>query len=318
MKPPYFESKDDCPHPPGEDKSWQESALFVWHDLELGVGGFWRLGQEPVVEALNSCFGVFTAEGARFRSNVTGEAMRKPDRGDTHMGWGDALRVDLDTLAIDACFPDLEAKLRFQDFHPRYDYMALVSGGSAPEGMGHHFEVAGEMTGDIRIGDQTFRINALGYRDRSWGSRSWNTLRSTRWWPCVFGPDLSIHQLSAVTETGQHIRFGYVLRDGEAYAVTDHNILATTEDDGVSPMSGYSHLKLDNGEIMELSCDRSDAILMHVRGYSAIECIGRARLGDRFGMSNLEVSTNPAGGDMLPAVTLGANAKDGLSQRAKK
>ena len=66
------DASDDCPHSPGSDPSFQESSLFVWHDLAAGIGGFWRLGQEPVIGALNSCFGIFTSAGQRFRSNVTG------------------------------------------------------------------------------------------------------------------------------------------------------------------------------------------------------------------------------------------------------
>ncbi len=103
---PSFAPEEDHPHKPTEDPTFQESSLFVWHDLNAGVGGFWRLGQEPVVSALNSCFGIFTADGRRFRDNVTGVPMAAADRGEAHMGHGPQLRVDLDTLAIKADFPD--------------------------------------------------------------------------------------------------------------------------------------------------------------------------------------------------------------------
>lgn len=310
-----FDPREDCPHDPTDDPSWQESSLFVWHDLKAGIGGFWRLGQEPVVSALNSCFGMFTADGLRFRSNVTGEPMVKADRGPTHMGWGSQLRVDLDRLEIKADFPDCQASLRFEDFHPRYDYSQLVNGPPMPDGTAHHLEVAGSMKGKVRIGDREVEIDALGYRDRSWGPRTWGTLRSTRWWPCVFGPDLSIHNLAVVMESGHYLNLGYVLRNGEAIAIRHSRILVTTEPDGISPCSGAARIELENGEIVDLSCETSDGILLHVRGYSAIESIGTARLGDRVGMSNLEVCTNPTGGSKPPVVTLGANSGQGLSRR---
>ena len=41
-----------------------------------------------------------------------------------------------------------------------------------------------------------------------------------------------------------------------------------------------------------------------------------ARYGDRTGMSNFEVCTNPAGGTLPPVLTLGANNGEGLSRRA--
>src|SRR3546814_4569189 len=50
---PVFSEADDRPHRPDDDPLWQESRLFVWQDREAGVGGFWRLGLEPVVGAAN-------------------------------------------------------------------------------------------------------------------------------------------------------------------------------------------------------------------------------------------------------------------------
>jgi hypothetical protein len=312
---PIFDAAHDCPHTPSEDPTFQESSLFVWHDLKAGVGGFWRLGQEPVVRALNSCFGMFTADGLRFRTNVTGIPMAPGDRGETHMGHGDALRVDLDRLAITASFPDCEAALRFEDFHPRYDYIALVNGPPMPDGTSHHFECAGRMTGRVRIGDRQIEIDALGYRDRSWGPRAWGLLRSTRWWPCIFGPDLSAHVLAVVTEQGRYMTLGYVLRDGTPYAMTRSEIVATIDADALSPRSGHARFTLENGETHEMHHEPSDGIVLHVRGYTAVESIGTVRWGERIGMSNLEVCTNPTGGTKPPVFTLGANNGEGLSRR---
>jgi hypothetical protein len=313
-----FGPADDCPHAPSDDPTYQESSLFVWHDLEAGVGGFWRLGQEPVVDALNSCFGIFTHDGLRFRSNVTGVAMAPRDRGETYMGWGDTIRANLDRLAITANFPDCEATLRFEDFHPRYDYLSLVKGPPMPDGTSHHFECAGRMTGQVRIGDRNVTINALGYRDRSWGPRSWGTLRSTRWWPCVFGPDLSAHLLAVVTDEGRYMTFGYVLRDGVPFTMTSSDIVASIDADAISPRSGHACFALDNGETHTLHHACNDGIVMHVRGYTAVESIGTVRWGDRSGISNLEISTNPTGGSKPPVFTLGANNSDGLSVRPRR
>jgi hypothetical protein len=305
----------DCPHQPSNDPSWQESSLFVWHDLEAGVGGFWRLGQEPVAGALNSCFGVFTADGLRFRSNVTGVPMAASDRGETFMGWGSQLRVDLDALAIRADFPDCEARLQFDDFFPRYDYIKMVSGDKMPEGTAHHIEVAGRMTGSLRIGNREIALHALGYRDRSWGPRDWGFLRGTRWWPCVFGPDLSLHTLIALTRDGTLMKVGYLMRDGRPIPLRDADVLVSLDSDALSPRGGSAHVTLANGEQLDVSCEVTDGIILHVRGYTAVEAIGTARLGDRVGMSNLEVSTNAGGGTSAPVLALGANLGDGLSQR---
>ena len=310
-----FSEADDRPHAPTDDPLWQESSLFVWHDRAAGIGGFWRLGQEPVVGAVNSCFGVFTDDGLRFRSNITGAPLGATDRGEAHMGWGPHLRVRFDGDArITADFPDCEAALRFADFHPRFDYHAIAMPGQRLAGAAHHFEVSGRMTGTIRIGDREVAIDALGYRDRSWARRDWSTSRGTRWWPCVFGPDLTTHIIHLVQD-GRVLKVGYVWRDGETIAIVDSDVVVELESDALTPRAGRGVLHLANGETLHIECDRSDAILMHVRGYSAVEAIGTARLGERVGLSNLEVSSNAGGGSALPLCTLGSNAVDGLSRR---
>ena len=311
-----FSEADDRPHRPDDDPLWQESSLFVWHDLDAGVGGFWRLGQEPVAGAVNSCFGLFTHDGLRFRSNVTGTALDPADRGEAHMGWGPHLRVSFDgDAAIVADFADCEAALRFTDFHPRFDYHAVVMPGRQLTGAAHHFEVSGRMTGTVRIGDREIAIDALGYRDRSWGRRDWSQSRGTRWWPCVFGPNLATHIIHLVHE-GRVMKVGYVWRDGTTIAIVDSDLVVGLESDALTPRHGEAVLHLATGEVLRVACDRADAILMQVRGYTAVETIGTATLDGRRGMSNLEVSTNAAGGHAAPLCTLGSNAADGLSRRS--
>jgi hypothetical protein len=307
-----FRATDDYTHQADGDPSFQESALFVWNDLNVGVGGFWRLGQEPVRGALNSCFGIFTASGTRFRSNVSGAPMRPSDRGRTHMGWGSQLRVDLDTLKIGVNFPDCQASLRFEDFFPRYDWFALVNHPGAPA---HHFEVAGRMTGSLKIGDLALEIDALGYRDRSWGPRQWVGLRGTRWWPCVFGPDLCVFLMALVYEPAEHGTYGYMIRDGVPQTLGNVDIGVMLDSDAISPRSGVGCFNLARGEQCEIQHQRTDGIVLDVRGYTAIESIGTARWGDRIGMSNLEVCTNPAGGSQPPVLVLGANDRQGLTRR---
>jgi len=131
---------------------------------------------------------MFTHDGLRFRSNVTGVPLEKGDRGEAHMGWGERLRVDFDGGAtIRADFPDCEARLRWEDFHPRFDYHSIAMPGQRLEDAAHHFEVSGRMTGRVRIGDRELEIDALGYRDRSWARRDWSTSRGTRCGPACSG-----------------------------------------------------------------------------------------------------------------------------------
>jgi hypothetical protein len=312
---PVFSDQDDRPHAPAPDPLWQESALFTWYDLASGHGGFLRLGQEATAGALNCCFGVFTADGLRFRSNVTGLPLAPGDRGEAHMGWDPHIRVDFDgPPRIRAAFHDCEADLRFEDFHPRFDYNALVRGVSLA-GAAHHFEVAGRITGRIRIGDQELQVDALGHRDRSWANRDWAPIRSTRWWPCVFGPDLATHLIHVYRTPGKLMKLGYVWRNGRAEPVVDSDVLVHLESDALTPRRGEAVLHLAGGETLSITCDRRDGIVLHARGYTAVETIGTAELNGRIGMSNLEVCTNATGGSQPPGLTLGSNAENGLTRR---
>ena len=317
-----FSASDDSPHPSGDDPLWQESALFCWRDAASGIAGFWRLGHEPNVSALNSCFGLFSDDGLRFRSNVTGVALSPGDRRDHYFGWGAQLGVQFDggsTARIHADFEECSASLVFDDFHPRFNYHAVAAPFSSLTGASNHYEVSGRVTGSVRLGGREFVIDALGYRDRSWGRRDWSTSRGTRWWPCVFGPDLTTHVIHLVTAE-RILKVGYVWRDGATIPIVDSDVIVGLESDGFTPRTGTGLFHLQNGETLKVRCDRADGLLLHVRGYSACETLGTSWLefGDgtiRKGISNLEVSTNPAGGKHPPVFAVGANLGEGLSHR---
>src|SRR3546814_5236840 len=161
------------------------------------------------------------------------------------------------------------------------------------------------MTGRIRIGARELTIEALGYRDRSWARRDWSTSRGTRWWPCVFGPDLTTHIIHLVHD-GRILKVGYVWRDGETIAIADSDVVVELESDALTPRAGRGVRHLTNGDTLEVACYRSDANLLHVRGYTAGGTIGPARMGDRVGLSNLDASSNAGGGSALRQVTIGS------------
>ncbi len=312
---PTLDATDELTHLPDDDPTFQESALFAWHDLDAGIGGFWRIGQEVNAAKVNSSFGLFTADGLRFRSNVTGAQMTGSDRSGTHMAWGSALKLDLENQEIKADFPDCEVAIRFEDFFPRYDWFALTGQPPMPDHAGSHFEVAGRMSGKIRMGDREMDLNALAYRDRSWGPRTWTRQRCTRWWPCVFGPDLCAFSISTVLEPGIHGIHGFVVRDGVPLAMKEIDTTASLDYDGIGARAAHMRFTLENGETGEIFHERKDGIVASVREWTAIESIGVARWGDRIGMSDIEVSTNPSGGTKPPLLYLHANASEGLTRR---
>lgn len=299
-------------HEHSADPTWQESVVFAWGDPASGVSGFWRIGQEPLRGEVSSSFGVSGPDGLRFRHNVTGVSMTPGDRGPTHVAYEDKLRVDLDSMTITVNFPDCEGVLQFTDFLPMFDYMRQV--GRTLDELGHHIEMPGKLTGSLRIGSQTLDVDALAHRDRSWGERDWSRVRVTRWWPCVFGPDMSLHML-AIVEAGTVVtRTGYFYKDGVIRTIANLDCLVTLDVDGLTTRAASGHMVLEDGERLDISFQPTDSFIMFVRGFSAAECMGTVTLGDRVGMSHLEVSNNPAGGNKPIPVSVGANNVDGMSR----
>jgi hypothetical protein len=228
------------------------------------------------------------------------------------MSPGRELRLDLDTMTITATFPDCEAKLVFADFHPRYDFLELM-GIELPQGHGgEHLEVAGAVTGHVRMGDREFAIDALGHRDRSWGPRQWNTMRATRWWPTVFGKDLSMHMAAHVHGDGHHGVLGYVLRDGVPLVMSDADMAVLMDYDGIGARAAQARFRLPDGELVEINHRRSSGAILDVCGFVAVESIGTTTWGDRVGMSNIEVFSNVLGGTSPPAFVLEADFGQGL------
>ena len=46
IPPKVFPASDEVPHPIGEHPLWQESVFLTWGDVEQGIFGYHRIGQE--------------------------------------------------------------------------------------------------------------------------------------------------------------------------------------------------------------------------------------------------------------------------------
>jgi hypothetical protein len=302
----------DRTHDGRGDPAFQESSVIVWHDLASGVGGVWRISQEPQNKLARSCFAVFATDGARFRQNIEPAPMGPGDRGPSHMSLGEALWLDLAAMTVEARFPECQAKLAFKDFHPRYDYFDLMDLRPPHGGDDGHVEVSGSLTGTVTIGGRDYRVNALAHRARAWGPRRWGALLSTRWWPIVFGPDLSIGLQSAVTRNGGRDCRGYVMRDGVPTPLAAADIAMRLEHDTAGPKAGQARLALDGGQAFEARHQRTSEVFLDIEGVLAIQSIGVAEFAGRRGMSSVEVCAHPFGGEGIPGVVLEADGSQGF------
>ncbi|HMM75292.1 MAG TPA: hypothetical protein PJ986_06270 [Gammaproteobacteria bacterium] len=79
-----------------------------------------------------------------------------------------------------------------------------------------HFNQHTRVTGEIRIGDETWPVDGYGWRDHSWGPRYWQNILFDRLYMANFGAERGIMLLKIANRDGA-VRRGGVLQIGDRY-----------------------------------------------------------------------------------------------------
>ncbi|MCZ7528776.1 MAG: hypothetical protein M5U14_21815 [Acidimicrobiia bacterium] len=311
-----YPSDDDRAHRAGSDPDWQESFVLSWWDDVAGIGGFHRVAHEPNRGLGNVLSGVVTAAGRRFRRNEESLPLREGDRhGGAFGAAGHRVRFD-GGFAFEVDEPECEMSLRFEDFYPLYNYWALTGSLSDYRDIGaDHYQVAGRVVGEVRLGADTYRVDGLGHRDHSWGIRHWTALLGHRWLAGTVGPELSFSLITTQLASGVISRVGMAAIEGEVVPLSDVDVVVHLEPDGLTHRGGEGTGRLPGGEELRVESEVVDGIVVTMRGLRVVEGIGRARVGDRVGFCDLEQSDNPSARADGPLVALRAAVDDGLTSR---
>lgn len=89
------------------------------------------------------------------------------------------------------------------------DFDSTLHGGFARNHLNQHMTA----TGTIKVGGREFVLDGgLGWRDRSWGPRTWQAIPWYRWTSCSFGPDLGLAIMVFGDDAGNQYPRGYVHR----------------------------------------------------------------------------------------------------------
>ena len=309
---------DESPHLPDSHELWQESSAVAWLDADTGAGGYIRIGHEPNWQggewALG--FGVVTREGLRYRCNESGK-LTDADRLAHGLAARDgrfAIDFDEGALQIRADDDDCRLELQAEDFYPRTDFFGLAAG-PVRDVANSHFESSGSVGGTVQIGGRSYDIDGLFHRDRSWGVRHWDTILSHRWAVGTMGPDMSFGALTWHAVDGSLRRFGYIVRDGEAEAAEDVDVVLAMEPDGVTFRGGTATWTLASGDTMKLDCQPMDAIVTERNGVAWVDGLCEIEHEGRRGFCCLEGSNNPRGGSAPLRTAVAAALEQGLSRR---
>jgi hypothetical protein len=303
----------DCPHQAGDNENWQESDCYWFYDAKARVGGFHRIGQQPNRGKGQVMLFVFALGGDRYVSNSEHEYAPQ-DRWATgqRVGGHTAVSLDYGEMRFTWEEPDSSADLHwYESFHAPRNWPLHARFFMSHVNSDGHLECAGRLKGRIRIGKQTYEIDALAHRDRSWGYRGHETsAHRYRMFSGTVGPEFSVASYSLDLVDGGRSCAGHVIRDGVENDVVDLRCLTTFDADGCSPLGAIAILTLDNGEVLKVAC-------RGIQGRGAIfsDTISEITYAGKTGFVDLELAHNPGRGDYTPTpeeVTL--MAPPGLSK----
>ena len=261
---------DEAMHAVGSDPAWSESYYFNFVDPETRVGMFTRMGFRPGNGWADGLHAIYLP-GKRilftYGRRDIGEDITAYDGDlaagdlritciDPHKRW----RIDYDGPAQD--IPNGEILLTRSKERPdgwftpgrltmSLTFDCLTEPHYAAKGEKGHFEQSGHVTGEIRVGGESWQVNGYGVRDKSWGPRDWgagsrdNDTTTTTAAPAV-GPTpfvnwLSMHFGDHAALGGSAFRHkdgvirgaGWLQRDGKSLELTNVVIESTYQADSI-------------------------------------------------------------------------------------
>ena len=214
-----LEPSDEYPHAPDDVANYNESMYLNAFDVERELGGWFRLGNR-VNEGYAEMTVCIYLPGGR-----VGFVYARPqiDTNDKMSAGGLTIEVVEPfkhltvTFEGKICVLDdplqmaeprtafknnpwvtCEVNLDFFGVSPMYGGRPVYEDGTEPEidatnsFAKAHYEQHCAARGTIRVGDETFELDGLGLRDKSWGPRYWQAISWYRWLPIVFSPEFSM------------------------------------------------------------------------------------------------------------------------------
>ena len=297
-----YDPVDEGPHPAGPQELWQESVVLLWWDLEQSIGGFYRIGHElnhkdgPRIALWSN---TISPEGIFKKTAYL--PLRTQDKIAGGFGSGDdSLRFEYDGDCVWTLEDqDISAKLRVHDFHPGID--CYPKKGAISEFAPRHMEVAGRVSGNLKVKGKVYEVNGLGFRDHGWGARDWNSLLSHRWLAGVFGQDLSFCALSWHAVDDNMAQFGWVVKNDTVIFAKKLDIVAYVECDAMTTRGGHLRMTLTTDEVIDVEFEAlAPSIMSFHHGIACVDTLCKVSSGGRIGIADFESTANGQQGSRQP------------------
>jgi len=230
---------DDVMHEPDGSAEFNESVYYNFGDRHTDVGGFLRIGNRPNEGYAEVSTCLFLPGGtvafwylkpeipANDAHDAGGLRCRTVEPHRVHTVGYDGEVVVLDDPAQmedprsafkanphRPCRVDLTFEALSDTFWPwapadegePEGFDAVLHAAFARNHLNQHMAA----TGTVTVGDRSFTVDGLGWRDRSWGARRWASIDMYRWTSVSFGPDLGLAIMLFGDEDGGTYPRGYV------------------------------------------------------------------------------------------------------------
>jgi hypothetical protein len=307
--------EDEGLHPAGPEQHWQESVAFGWRDAASGIGGFHRIGNEANLATANMWCGVFADNGDLFRWNVEDQPLLVPHAHGLNCG-PQSLFHDGTDLRFQLREADCEVDLTIEDMGQ--DPNQYAAGNALDTKIyTNHFNSNCRARGSARIGGRNYTVDALGWRDHSWGPRKWESFPVNRVLLANFGDDLAITALMQVWADGTVTKRGHIARRGAKETFRDFDSVALIEDDGISARGCEFNAELESGERITFRMDMVGGVICKTKQRVGFDGVGECWLGDRSGFGLFELNTNARLGTSLPVYALHCGLNNGAGKRSQ-
>lgn len=302
----------DRPHVPSSELAWQESDCYWFYDAQAGVGGFHRIGQKPNKGTGQIMLFVFKVGGKRF---VINDAPRNevPLAGDARqankqiVGTHFAEALGDGRMKYGWSEPESDAQLEFYEsfYTPRnWPSNAQTQHFENSVNSDGHLECGGRLKGTVRIGSESYVIDALAHRDRSWGRRADAApqMHRYRMYSGTCGKALSFASFFLDFNDTEPVTMGFVDRHGVQEDIINLRVAVTFDFDGVTPLGSTGILTLASGEKLRIKSTVVQGFLTPLpAGLShSQDNISVFEYEGQKGFVDLELSTNPCRGSYTP------------------
>lgn len=253
MEQPFI---DDLNHEPSPSPRWRESYYFETFDSASGWGTYQSIGERPAKNHAGALVVVWSPERALVTMEL--DVVRRDERHHRAGGlmyeclepgrqWrlsysgllreapGESIRVSPQLTAPNGKGPATQVSFELLYEGIGDPYLHRGGGAWAPMFEGH-IDQAGRYTGWLKVGTEEVSLDgAMGYRDRSWGSRDWfYPLRWRYGWFPLGGDDDVVCFWRCETDE-ETLLGGFVRRGGHTRSLRGYNEEVTYDDaDGVS------------------------------------------------------------------------------------